>query len=225
MRIRRIGLFGGTFNPIHYGHLRPAEEILGDFQLDQVVYIPSADPPHKKKEGILSASWRVKMLGLAIADNPHFSLSEVEVNRPGKSYSIETLTHFRKESGPQAQLYFILGLDAFKEIATWKEYESLFELCHFIIMIRSGFEKKFSPDLLPVELAEKFCYDGFQEAYWHSSGFRVYPKEITALDILATKIRENLRVGRSIRYLLPPAVEALIYQKKLYQFKDPEDKG
>ncbi len=223
MKIRRLGLFGGTFNPVHYGHLRSAEEILEEFELEQVVFIPSADPPHKKKEGLLPASWRLKMLHLAIGDNPRFSLSEVEMNRPGKSYSIETLTHFRKEAGPQTQLYFILGLDAFKEIATWKEYASLFELCHFIIMTRPGFEKKFSPDLLPVELAGKFCYDEGQRGLVHRSGFLLYPKEITALDISATKIRENLRAGRSIKYLLPPAVEAFIYQNQLYQVKDPKE--
>lgn len=217
MKIRRLGLFGGTFNPVHYGHLRSAEEILEEFELEQVVFIPSADPPHKKKEGLLPATLRLKMLHLAIAENPRFSLSEVEMNRPGKSYSIETLTYFRKEVGTQAQLYFILGLDAFKEIATWKEYQGLFELCHFIIMTRPGFEKKFSSDLLPVELAGEFCYDEGQKGLAHRSGFFLYPREITALDISATKIRENLRAGRSIRYLLPPAVEAFIYQNRLYQ--------
>ena len=225
MKIRKIGLFGGTFNPIHYGHLRPAEEIFEAFQLDQVIFIPSADPPHKKKEGILPAPQRVEMVRLAIAGNPHFSLSPIEANRPGKSYSVETLGHFRRDLGPQAYLYFILGFDAFREIDTWKEYTRLFELCHFIIMTRPGFEKEFSPELLPVELAEKFCYDPKKGAYIHSSGFWIYPKEITALDISATKIRENLRAGLSITYLLPPAVEALIYQNKFYLSKDSEDKS
>jgi nicotinate-nucleotide adenylyltransferase len=223
MRSPKIGLFGGTFNPIHYGHLRSAEEIFEAFGLAEVIFIPSADPPHKKKENLLDAPLRVEMVKLAIADNPHFSLSEIELHRSGKSYSIETLAHFRENLGAQADLYFILGLDAFKEIRTWKEYADLFELSHFIIMTRPGLEKNFSLEFLPVELSRKFCYDAEKRAYLHSSGFWIYPREITALDISATKIRENLGAGRSIRYLLPPAVETFIYRNKLYQSKEPKD--
>ncbi len=224
MRGERIGLFGGTFNPIHYGHLRPAEEIYEAFQLRRVIFIPAAQPPHKKGK-ILASALRVEMVRLAIAGNPHFALSEVEVQRPGKSYSIETITHFREAFGPVAELYFILGLDAFLEIATWKEYRALFELCHFIVMTRPGVGKNFTPGLLPVELAKNFCYDDKKRAYAHPSGFSLYPKEITALDISATKIRENLHQGRSVKYLVPPGVEAFIHTHKLYQGKDPEENG
>ncbi|MBI5967491.1 MAG: nicotinate-nucleotide adenylyltransferase [Deltaproteobacteria bacterium] len=218
--MKKIGLFGGTFNPIHYGHLRSAEEICESFQLDQVIFIPASFPPHKKEGKILPAPLRVEMLRLAIADNPHFSLSEVELQRPGKSYSVETVGHFRQQFGSDTQLYFILGLDAFLEIDTWKEYTSLFGLCHFIIMTRPGFGKSFSPECLPVELAKDFCYDAQKGGYAHGSGFLVFPKEITALDISSTKIRENFQKGRSVKYLLPPRVEHFIYKNKLYQAKD-----
>ena len=223
--MKKIGLFGGTFNPIHFGHLRSAEEIYESFQLDRIIFIPSAYPPHKKTDGILSASLRVEMAQLALAGNAHFFLSEVELNRQGKSYSVETVGHFRQQFGPQTDLYFILGLDAFLEVNTWKQYPDLFKLCHFIITTRPGFEKKFSAEHLPVELARYFCYDKQKTGYIHRSGYGVFPKEITALDISSTKIRENFQKRRSVKYLLPHAVEEFIYRNKLYHTKDSESVG
>ena len=111
--MKRIGLFGGTFNPIHYGHLRSAQEIRDWLNLVQVIFIPASDPPHKEKKDILPASQRAAMVRLAIADNPRFSLSDVEIQRPGKSYSVETVAYFHRHLGEEAELYFILGLDAF----------------------------------------------------------------------------------------------------------------
>ena len=223
--MRKIGLFGGTFNPIHLGHLRPAEEIVEAFDLERVIFIPASYPPHKKKEGMIPASLRAEMVRLAISDNPRFSFSEVELERPGKSYSIETIEHFREKHGSKTHLYFILGLDAFLEIHTWKEYAALFGLCHFIVMTRPGFEKNFSPENLPVELAGDFCYDDQKKGYSHASGFFVYPREITALDISSSRIRADLQEGRSVRYLLPPAVEAFIHKHQLYRIKDVESAG
>jgi nicotinate-nucleotide adenylyltransferase len=223
--MKKIGLFGGTFNPIHLGHLRAAEEIGDFFSLDRVIFIPSSYPPHKRKEGILAANLRTEMVRLAVSDNPRFATSGVELDRPGKSYSLETIEHFRNQFEPGTQLYFIVGLDAFREIHTWKEYASLFELCHFVVMTRPGFEKNFSPEHLPVELADDFCYDTQKGGYAHKSGFFVYPTEITGLDISSTRIREFLRKGNSIRYLVPPAVEAFIQTNHLYRNKDSEATG
>jgi len=215
--MKKIGLFGGTFNPIHFGHLRSAEEIYEIFALQKVIFIPAADPPHKKKENIIPASWRARMVKLAIADNPRFSLSLVELRRKGKSYSVETIWHFRRRFGQRVQLYFIVGLDAFLEINTWKDYQTLFQLCHFVIMARPGFKKKFSADHLPVELRNSFCYDKKQRGFIHESGFGVFPREITGLDISSTMIREKIAQGQSIKYLLPAGVEDFIYRHKLYQ--------
>jgi nicotinate-nucleotide adenylyltransferase len=212
--MKKIGLFGGTFNPVHFGHLRPVEEIGEEFELDRVLLIPASSPPHKKKEGILPAPLRLEMVKLAISDNPRLSLSEVELGRPGKSYSVETIEHFRREFGPETSLYFILGLDAFLEINTWKDFGALF-----------GLEKNFSGEHLPVELAGDFCYDTHKKAYAHVSGFFVYPREITALDISSTRIRELLASGRSVRYLLPGPVEAFIHRNQLYTTKDAESTG
>lgn len=217
--MKKFGLFGGTFNPIHLGHLRSAEEIGESFELDQVIFIPASYPPHKEKEQILSAPLRSEMVRLAILDNPRFALSEVELQRPGKSYSVQTIGYFRQRFGEDAQLYFILGLDAFLEIKTWKDPAALFSLCHFVIMTRPGFEKNFSPEHLPVELEGDFCYDSRKGGYLHPSGFFIFPREITGLDISSTRIRENFQKGRSVKYLLPSSVEAFIYKNKLYQAK------
>ena len=215
--MKRIGLFGGTFNPIHYGHLRPAEEIGDQLGLDPVIFIPASDPPHKEKKDLLSAPLRAEMVRLAIADNPRFSFSDAEITRPGKSYSVETIPYFQRLYGAEAELYFILGLDAFLEIGTWKDPATLFTLCHFVILMRPGVEKIFTPEHLPVDLAPDFCYDSEKSGFWHRSGFGVFPREVTALDISSTKIREIVRRGGSIRYLVPPAVEKFIAARRFYQ--------
>ncbi len=220
--MKKIGLFGGTFNPIHLGHLRAAEEIRENFDLDQMIFIPASYPPHKPKVAVPAASLRVEMVRLAIEDNPHFALSEVELKRPGKSYSIETIKHFRQKFGLRASLYFLVGLDAFLEIHTWKDYGALFSHCHFVILSRPGLEKKFSAKHLPVELAGDFCYDAEKGGYAHRSGFFVFPREITALDISSTKVRENIQKGRSIKYLLSSPVEDFIRSHKLYQNREAE---
>ncbi|MBI4495835.1 MAG: nicotinate-nucleotide adenylyltransferase [Deltaproteobacteria bacterium] len=218
--MKRIGLFGGTFNPIHLGHLRAGEEVGELFGLDPVIFIPSASPPHKPGGEIVAAPRRLEMVRLAVADNPRFSVSAVELERPGKSYSVETVSHFRRIYGADTPLHFILGLDAFREIDTWKEYAALFSLCHFILMTRPGSDR--SPASLPIERAEAFCYDEVKNVYVHRTGGLVFPAEITALDISGTKIRERLSRGSSIRYLLPAAVEEFIYRHKLYQTEAPK---
>jgi len=223
--MKKIGIFGGTFNPIHLGHLRSAEEIREMFHLSRVIFVPSSDPPHKKKKAILPGSVRARMVRLAIAKHPYFTLSDLELNRPGKSYSIETVSAFRGLFGEKSSLHFIVGLDAFLEIETWMKYSALFELCHFIIMTRPGFGKNFSREHLPIELAEAFCYDSQKNIYTHSSGYRLFPREITALDISSTQIRNLVRKGRSIKYLVPAAVEEFIRKSKLYSPKGIDSAG
>jgi nicotinate-nucleotide adenylyltransferase len=215
--MKKIGLFGGTFNPIHYGHLRPAEEIGALLGLDPVIFIPVSDPPHKEKKDLLPAPVRAEMVRLAIADNPRFSFSDAEIARPGKSYSVETIPYFQRLWGEEAELFFILGLDAFLEIGTWKDPATLFTLCHFVILTRPGFDKFFTPEHLPVDLARDFCYDPKKDGYMHKSGFGVFPREITALDISSTRIRQIVRGGGSIRYLVPPAVENFVAAQRLYR--------
>lgn len=213
---RRIGLFGGTFNPIHLGHLRGLEEVREAFCFQATVLIPAAIPPHKVTEGVIEARHRLEMVKLAIMTNPSFSISSVEVDRPGKSYSIDTLQYFR-ERDENASLFFILGQDAFREIETWKEFHRLFSLSNFIVMTWPGFGKTPLHAQLPASLASSFRYDQEVKAWIHSSGHTLHFKEITFLDISSTKVREMIERGMSVKYLIPLEVEAYIKKHGLYQ--------
>ncbi len=212
---RRLGLFGGTFNPIHIGHLRGAEEIRESFQLDEVIFIPAAIPPHKGIGEVIDARHRMEMVRLAIQNNPFFSASEVEILRPGKSYSIDTIKYYRETNSDD--IYFILGRDGFIEIDTWKDFKTLFSLCNFIVMTRPGFEKANLFSKLPEALTSDFHYNQEIGAWTHFSGFYLYFKEITFLDISSTKVRELIEKGESVRYLIPSQVEEYIRQNNLYK--------
>ena len=212
---KRIGLFGGTFNPIHLGHLRGAEEIREGFHLEEVIFITSSIPPHKVTEKVIEAKHRLKMVRLATSGNPHFSTSDLELSRPGKSYSIDTLRFFGERE--QDAIFFILGRDAFVEIETWKEYQNLFSLCHFIVMARPGSQKNSSSPPLPEALIQNFRYHPEEKAWIHLSGHRLYFKEISFLDISSTKVRELIEKGESVRYLIPAEVEAYIQKHGLFR--------
>jgi nicotinate-nucleotide adenylyltransferase len=213
---KKIGLFGGTFNPIHLGHLRGAEQIREAFGLQEVVFIPAALPPHKVTEKIIEAQHRLEMVKRAIQKNPYFSASDVELKRSGKSYSIDTIRHFR-ERYQSSLLFFILGRDAFVEIETWKEYQHLFSLCNFIVMTRPGFQKTFSPSPLPKSLIPTFRYDQKAQAWVHPSGYMLFFKEIKFLDISSTRVRELIEKGESVTDLIPPEVEVYVREHGLYQ--------
>ncbi len=225
---KKIGLFGGTFNPIHLGHLRGAEEIREAFGLQEVIFIPAAIPPHKVAEEVIEAKHRLEMVRLATATNPFFSTTDIELLRPEKSYSIDTIRYFRQRH--QEVFFFILGRDAFVEIETWKEFQHLFSLCNFIVMTRPGFQKTLSTSVrvpacrsgrdsdfpLPEALIPVFRYDQEVKGWNHSSGHTLHFKEITILDISSTKVREKIEKGESVRYLIPGEVEAYIQENKLY---------
>ena len=213
-RERRIGLFGGTFNPIHLGHLRGAEEIREALGLEEVIFIPASIPPHKAAEEVIDARHRLEMVKLATEDNPFFSTTDIELARPHKSYSIDTIRYFR-ERHPEG-LFFILGSDAFVEIETWREFQNLFALCNFIVMTRPGFQKTRSSSLLPKSLIPLFRYEE-GKAWVHRSGHTLHFKEITVLDISSTKIRELIEKGESIRYLVPGKVEGYVRDHELYR--------
>ena len=212
---KRVGLFGGTFNPIHLGHLRGAEEIRESFGLEEVIFTPAAIPPHKEAEGMMDPLHRLEMVQRATLKNPWFSVSDIELKRPGKSYSIDTLRYFKEIH--QGSLFFILGGDAFFEIETWREYETLFSLCHFIVMTRPSSQKRGEAIELPEGLAPFFGYDPVIKGWVHVSGNHLYLKEITFLDISSTQVRELIEKGGSVRYLIPTEVEAYIEEKGLYR--------
>ena len=208
---------GGTFNPIHFGHLRAAEEVAESLRLGQMIFIPAAKPPHKSEVEVVSFDHRWHMMELAIEGNPLFVLSDLEYQRPGISYSVETLTQLSKERGGSEELYFVLGLDAFLELQTWKSYRELFSLCHFIVVARPGFSPESLDALLTTQVSDRYSLDIQVQGYRHPSLHTVYYREVTLLDISSSAIRKLLAEGGTVRYLLPEKVEEYIQQQRLYQ--------
>jgi nicotinate-nucleotide adenylyltransferase len=214
----RVGLFGGTFNPIHLGHLRSAEEVREAFSLDQVYFVPAARPPHKEDD-LAPADHRLRMVELAIANHGVFRASGVELERAGISYSVDTIQHFLAILQP-ATIFFILGLDAFHDLPTWKEYHAIPERCDLIVTSRPGVPTPPPEQLLPIALQPLFWYDSAMNAYRHASGHTLTLHQIAGLYISASTIRHTVRQGASIRYLVPPAVEAYITEHALYHAEE-----
>jgi nicotinate-nucleotide adenylyltransferase len=215
-RGRKVGIFGGTFNPIHLGHLRSAEEIRETFTLDRLYFVPAARPPHRSGDTLVSAAHRLKMVELAVADNPFFQASAVELERTGPSYSVDTIRSFRQALEPES-LFFVVGFDAFRELHTWKEYASIPGLCHLIVTSRPGVSTPPPDQFLPVALQPALWYDPVQKMYRHTSGHSLVFHEIHGLQISASQVRALLRQSKSVRYLVPPTVAAYIADNSLYQ--------
>jgi nicotinate-nucleotide adenylyltransferase len=193
-RRARIGILGGTFNPIHLGHLFIAQDALEAARLDRVLFVPAATPPHKPLDGQTRASDRQRMVKLAIAGDPRFALDDRQVRRGGKSYSVDTLTELR-EQYPHADFYFIIGADSLSELHLWKDAPRLVKLCRFIALTRPGYVPK--PARLP--------------------GLRYRLLDTHPCAISSQEVRQRLRRGQSIRYLVPPAVVRYIQRQKIYQ--------
>ena len=212
----RAGILGGTFDPVHFGHLRAAEEVADAFDLSTVMFIPAAKPPHKEERELTSFTHRWRMLELALAGNSRFALSDLENRRPGKSYSVETLTQLLSQLGQDALLYFIVGLDAFLALPTWHRYRDLFSLCHFVVVARPGYSLADLDAMLHTAVSERYSYDEQVPGFVHPEQQTVYVSQVTLMDISSSKIREYVSRGRSVRYLLPVGVEAYIHEQGLY---------
>ena len=193
---------GGTFDPVHYGHLVAAEGVRHEFNLDKVIFVPSGRPPHKTENRITNPGHRLSMTELATASNPYFEVSSLEVKRPGLSYTIDTIMDFHSMY-EYLELYFITGGDALLEILTWKDVDKLFSLCKFIAVTRPGYSFE--------NLGEKM--PGLPESFLRN----IHTMEVPALAISSTDIRKRIRTGRSIKYLLPEAVEHYINSCYLYK--------
>ncbi|MGA7829198.1 MAG: nicotinate-nucleotide adenylyltransferase, partial [Geobacteraceae bacterium] len=203
------------FNPIHFAHLRIVEEIRETFALSRIIFVPAATPPHKALADDLSFAERLKMVTLAVQENPFFSVSDVEGQREGKSYSIDTLRIF-KEMYPGDELFFIMGSDSFADFRLWKNYSAIFSCCNIITITRPGASISLE-QALPVDIAHEFCYHESQNRLSHRSGYSVYSIEGTQLDISSTAIRSLIRQRKSITYLLPATVEHYIKQQRFYE--------
>ena len=185
---------GGTFNPPHIGHLICAEEVCDHFKFDRVIFVPSARPPHKNNDEILDAQHRYMMTLLATQANPHFEVSHIELDRPGRSYSIETVREF-KRIYEDAEIYWIVGADSILEMSLWKDVDELLSICEFIAINRPGYDLG--------QADQRFLN-------------KVQLFKVTDVDVSSSEIRRRLMQGKSIKYLVPPAVESYIHENRLY---------
>jgi len=209
-----IGVLGGTFDPIHYGHLRPALEVQEALALDEVRFIPSAEPPHRDKPQA-SAQQRLMMVRGAICDQPGFVLDDRELRRSGPSYMVDTLHSLREELGSQTPLGLILGLDAFLGLEGWYRWQSLFDYAHLIITHRPGWSLADLPSGSILANEVKTRHRAGNELARAAAGKLTF-QAVTQLDISASGIRQRLAEGRDIRYLLPDGVYELIQTQHIY---------
>jgi nicotinate-nucleotide adenylyltransferase len=212
-----VGIFGGTFDPVHVAHLRAAEDVREALDLAEIRFVPAAVPPHKNARAVTAPAERLRMLELATAGIPDFRVWPVELERQGPSYSIDTIRALRAEIGPSRRIAFILGRDAFAEFDTWKEHAAIFALCDVVVMSRPPQREDLTIADIPVAARQAFCYDPASGSFHHESGRRVIPLSVVPLDISATDIRARLAAGRSIRFLVPAAVEAYLASTRLYR--------
>lgn len=196
----RLGVFGGTFDPIHYGHLVAAEEVRYRLQLDKVLFVPAGVPPHKLDHDITPTRHRVAMLELALASNPGFALSRVDIDRHGPCYTVDTLALLHQEYGPGAELFFLMGMDSLADILTWKEPERLIRLARIVVVGRPGFQAD-------VDELDKVL-PGAAE--------RISIVDTPLMEVSSSDIRRRVREGAPIRYQVPDAVEAYIRAHRLY---------
>jgi nicotinate-nucleotide adenylyltransferase len=209
---RRVGILGGTFDPIHYGHLLIADLVREALQLDRVLFVPAAMPPHKMEEQIAPASDRAAMVKLAIAGNPLFTMCEIEMGRPGPSYTVDTLSELADEAirqGVQRELHFILSVEALALFKSWHEPARLLELARLAVVARPG---------APIPVGRRL---GALLPGGPASMSRVECIRTLVVAHSASDVRARVAAGRSIRYLVPPAVEAYIRDHRLYRSEDP----
>ncbi|MCJ7472351.1 MAG: nicotinate-nucleotide adenylyltransferase [Actinobacteria bacterium] len=203
---KKIGIMGGTFNPVHHGHLVTAQEALDQFGLDEVIFIPTGDPPHKIEDLLAHAEDRYLMTVIATSSNSSFFVYRVEIDRKGKSYTIDTVKELRKLFGSGSELYFITGADAILEILTWKNTREIVTLAKFIAATRPGY------DLSKIKELKTTLFDSEDEA-----DRRIFIMEIPALAISSTDIRQRIKIGRPVNYLVPEGVNNYILKHGLYK--------
>lgn len=223
LNCNRLGLLGGSFNPIHNGHLTIAHRVYERLHLSRILFIPTGNPPHKEGGSLASPKARLEMVRLAIADTPCFEVSTIELDRPGKSYSIDTVHEVRRQYGPPWKLFFIIGLDAFLEFPTWRAPTELLRLCHFVVVPRPGqsFQTLSKMPLLP-ELDVQ-ALTQLDTGVLHQLDIPIPDASaITCLPtppcpISASAIRERVRSKQPLANMLPRSVESYILQQSLYQ--------
>lgn len=198
---RKIGIMGGTFDPVHIGHLVTAEAVRIQYGLEKVLFVPAGNPPHKQGSNVTLAMHRYIMTVMATYSNPYFFVSPIELERSGPSYTIDTVQEFIKQYGDNTELYFITGADAIQDLPTWEKIDHLLNMCHFIAATRPG------------------CISRLDDVIRHFGNLgrkRIHRLATPELEISSTDIRERVKGGRSIKYIVPESVESYIIKEKLY---------
>jgi len=203
--LKKLAIMGGTFDPIHYGHLVSAEAVRIQYNIDKIIFIPSGNPPHKHNINITPAEHRYIMAQMAVLSNPYFEVSRLELDREGRSYTVDTIKELREVLGNNIELYFITGADAILEILTWKNVGELLSLCKFIAVTRPGYGK-----------AELYNKVSELKSLFKSDIITINVPEFA---ISSTDIRDRVASGKSIKYLVPESVEAYIEKNKLYGYR------
>lgn len=199
---KKIGIMGGTFNPIHCGHLFIAEEVMSYCFLDEIIFVPTGTPPHKRNEEILEGEIRYNMVQEAIEFTTYFQVTDIEINRMGYSYSIDTLMELKRINFG-ARLYFILGADAFLYLKKWKAIEEIQKYCSFIVVARPGYDK--------------ILLDNEAKLLFNQYGIESQIINIEGINISSTIIRKRIKIQRPIKYLVPEGVRKTIIEKNLYR--------
>jgi nicotinate-nucleotide adenylyltransferase len=218
----KLGILGGSFNPVHNGHLAIARQTREALGLDQILFIPTGQPPHKHNGSLAPAQDRYEMVRLAIASDPTLAISDVEIRRPGKSYSIDTVRLLQREYGAQTQLLFLIGLDAFLDFPSWRDPLALLELCSFVVLSRPGlsFRSLSTVALLPpIPFPSLADLDAGRISRIEAplGTQRLTCLKLPPSPISASDIRARIRQGLPVANLLPPSVESYILQHHLYQ--------
>ncbi len=199
----RYAIMGGTFDPIHFGHLAAAEAVKEELHCDKIIFIPSGNPPHKRMRTLTDTIHRYTMTVMAVNSNPNFEVSNIEISRNGYTYTLDTVKQLLDYYSDNVELLFITGADAILEVETWYKVEELLKLCSFVAVTRPGYDKS--------KLEQKLEY---LESKYNS---RLYSIDVPGLNISSTDIRKRVKEGRSIKYLVPESIEQYIYKNKLYK--------
>ena len=221
--MKRIALYGGTFDPVHVGHIAVARELTKLLALDEVLFIPAFVAPHKRERRVTPALQRYAMLALATQDEPRLCISTVEMDEPTKPYTVETLARMQAQAGTEAQLFFVMGADSWREIGTWREWERVLELTNHVVVTRPGYE--LSTEHVTPAIRERIVDlrglegEAIAREIDRNDGAKIYVTDAVVMDISATAIRELARAGRSseMARLVPPAVAEFIEKYKLYR--------
>ena len=217
MDLQRVGVYGGTFDPVHRGHVEVARRVLELFRLDQMILVPACVPPHKRNANITSAFHRFAMLALATEMDRRLLVSTIELDSPDRPYAVETIARLQNDA---RQLFFLIGADSWLEITTWKDWQQLLQMCHVIVATRPGYDVGHSrPATARIEDVRAMNAEAVEEALARDAEKKVFLTDVAMIDISASRIRAAARAGEvtTLRAMVPPAVATYIDKHGLYK--------